>query len=83
MSDYLSVSERERSEMLAFLGISDVAELYSDLPRALRKKKFALSDGMSQQETYEALASLAARTAVYKSVFRGAGRYNHYLPAAV
>ena len=52
MSDYLSVSERERSEMLAFLGVSDVAELYSDLPRALRKKKFALSDGMSQQETY-------------------------------
>ena len=83
MSDYLSVSERERSEMLAFLGISDVAELYSDLPRTLRKKKFALSDGMSQQETYEALASLAARNAVYKSVFRGAGSYNHYIPAAV
>ncbi len=83
MADYLSVSEAERKEMLGLLGAASVRDLYADLPKELRGKKFALADGKSQQETYEAFAELAGRNAVYRSVFRGAGSYRHYIPAAV
>lgn len=83
MADYLSISDKERSEMLSLLGLGDVSELFSDLPRELRKKKVTLSDGRSQQEVYEALSEIASRNAVYRSVFRGAGCYNHYIPSAL
>ena len=76
-------SDAERKEMLNFLGASSVRDLYSDLPEALKKKKFVLADGRSQQETYRAMAELADRNAAYRSVFRGAGSYRHYIPAAV
>lgn len=69
--------------MLDLLGLTSAEELFSDLPKELRRKKFALSEGRSQQETYKALAELASRNATYKSVFRGAGSYVHYIPAAV
>ena len=83
MADYLSITDAERAEMMKLLGITKVSELYSDLPRELRRKKFALSDGRSQQETYAALAELAAKNATYRSIFRGAGSYHHYIPSAV
>ena len=83
MADYLSISEKERGKMLDLLGLTSAEELFSDLPKELRRKKFALSEGRSQQETYKALAELASRNATYKSVFRGAGSYVHYIPAAV
>ena len=83
MANYLSISEAERKEMLGLLGAASVRDLYADLPKELRGKKFALADGKSQQETYEAFAELAGRNAVYRSVFRGAGSYRHYIPAAV
>ena len=83
MADYLSITDAERAEMMKLLGITKISELYSDLPRELRRKKFALSDGRSQQETYAALAELAAKNATYRSIFRGAGSYHHYIPSAV
>ena len=83
MADYLSVSDAERAAMLVLIGVSSVSELYSDLPKELRRKKFALSEGRSQQETYAALAELAGRNTTYRSVFRGAGSYVHYIPSAV
>lgn len=83
MADYLSISDAERAAMLGLIGVSSVSELYSDLPKELRRKKFALSEGRSQQETYAALAELAGRNTTYRSVFRGAGSYVHYIPSAV
>ena len=83
MADYLSISDSERKEMLNFLGITDVGDLYADVPKALRRKKFALAEGKSQQEVYNAFKELAARNATYRSIFRGAGSYNHYIPSAV
>ena len=74
MADYLSISDSERKEMLNFLGITDVGDLYADVPKALRRKKFALAEGKSQQEVYNAFKELAARNATYRSIFRGAGR---------
>ena len=34
-------------------------------------------------EVYNGLSSLAERNKIYKSIFRGAGAYNHYIPAIV
>lgn len=83
MSDYLSVTPRERAAMCAALGITDVSELYADVPRELRRCRTYLSDGRSQQEVSEIFKELASRNKRYDSVLRGAGSYRHYIPSAV
>ena len=65
MASYLSISEKERNEMLSLLGIAGVADLFNDIPRELRRKKVVLSDGKSEQEVYAAFSELASRNASY------------------
>ena len=83
MSDYVSLTDKEREEMLSALGVSSVSELFADVPRELGRLKVHLSQGRTQKETEELVSSFAARNKVYKSVFLGAGSYRHYIPAAV
>lgn len=83
MSDYLSITPQEKAAMCAALGINDVTELYSDVPRELLRRRTYLSDGRSQQEVYRIFKELASRNKHYGSVFLGAGSYRHYIPAAV
>lgn len=83
MADYISLTERERNEMLAALGAGDEGQLFSDIPRELLRRKVGLSKGRTQKETESLISAFAARNKVYKSVFAGAGCYRHYIPAAV
>ena len=83
MADYISLTERERKEMLAALGAGDEGQLFSDIPRELLRRKVGLSQGRTQKETESLISAFAARNKVYKSVFAGAGCYRHYIPAAV
>ena len=83
MADYISLTERERNEMLAALGAGDEGQLFSDIPHELLRRKVGLSKGRTQKETESLISAFAARNKVYKSVFAGAGCYRHYIPAAV
>ena len=73
MSDYISLTDKEREEMLSVLGVGSVRELFADIPAELGRLKVRLSQGRTQKETEELVSSFAARNKVYKSVFLGAG----------
>jgi glycine dehydrogenase subunit 1 len=72
--------------MLETIGASSTAELFDQVPEALRlDRPLALPPGMSEAEVFERLAELAGRNADAEEqvCFLGAGMYDHYVPAIV
>jgi glycine dehydrogenase subunit 1 len=86
MTRYTSVTDDDLREMLATVGVDSTEELFADIPPALRlNRPLALGDGLSEQEVYEELRALAARSvsAEDEVSFLGAGMYDHYVPALI
>src|ERR1700737_2408834 len=62
MTSYVSATDNDSSEMLAEIGVGSLEELFADIPASLRlARPLALERGLSEQEVYEELRSLAAR----------------------
>jgi glycine dehydrogenase subunit 1 len=83
---YLSLTERDREEMLATIGVSSVEELFRDIPAAMRfEGELDLEPPLSEQEIVAHLSELASRNAHtgVELSFLGAGIYDHYVPAFV
>ncbi len=83
MSDYLSITEKEKQEMLEKIGVQSTEEFYQDIPVRMRAKKLNLPEGKSTQETCEFMEGLSKLNKVYDTVFLGAGCYKHYIPPVV
>src|SRR3954447_23721094 len=86
MSKYTSVTEQDRSEMLAAIGVASMEELFADIPEAVRlTRELDLPAGMAEQDAYEHLSALAGppRHPDEWSTFLRAGLYDHYVPAIV
>ncbi len=86
MTRYTSVTDTDLSEMLATIGVGSIEELFADIPEELRlNRPLALGPGLSEQEVYDELRSLAARStsAEDEVSFLGAGMYDHYVPALI
>lgn len=83
---YIPTTDAERAAMLQVIGVSSTAELFDDIPEALRfRGRLNLPEALSEAETLRHLKKLAARnvtTDEYVS-FLGAGAYDHLIPAAV
>jgi glycine dehydrogenase subunit 1 len=86
MSRYTSVTDSDRQEMLAAIGVESVEELFADIPARLRlDRPLALGPGLSEQEVFGELRALAARNVSTEDEisFLGGGMYDHYVPALV
>jgi glycine dehydrogenase subunit 1 len=83
---YLPLSEANRRDMLAAIGVSSVDELFRDLPKtALASARFALPNTASEIEVERALGRMAARNldCTKAPAFLGAGNYRHHTPASL
>jgi glycine cleavage system P protein (glycine dehydrogenase) subunit 1 len=83
---YLSLTDRDREEMLGAIGVSSVDELFADVPEGVRlARELALEPALTEQELSRHLEELAARNvdASRELSFLGAGIYDHYVPAVV
>ncbi len=86
MTRYTSLTDSDRSEMLASIGAQSIEELFADIPASLRlRRELAIADGLSEQEVFEELRALAARNVSTDDElsFLGAGMYDHYVPALI
>ncbi|NLG26066.1 MAG: aminomethyl-transferring glycine dehydrogenase subunit GcvPA [Clostridiales bacterium] len=83
MAGYLPGTADERQAMLEAIGLKHPDELYAAIPKGLRASALKLPNGVGEIEVSRAMRELAGRNAVYRSVFRGAGAYCHYIPSAV
>jgi glycine dehydrogenase subunit 1 len=83
---FLALTDADREEMLATVGVSSVEELFRDIPQGVRLQRgLELEPALSEQEVFAHLAELAARNvpAGQELSFLGAGIYDHYVPAVV
>jgi glycine dehydrogenase subunit 1 len=83
---YLSLTERDREEMLRTIGVSSVEELFADIPAGVRLgRELELERPLTEQELSRHLEELAARNVdtTRELSFLGAGIYDHYVPAVV
>ena len=86
MTRYTSVTDADLSEMLGAIGVGSIEELFADIPASLRLgRPLSLGEGLSEQEVFEELSALAARStsAEDEVSFLGAGMYDHYAPALI
>jgi glycine cleavage system P protein (glycine dehydrogenase) subunit 1 len=82
----LSLTERDREEMLAAIGVDTIEELFRDIPEGVRfEGRLALEPALSEPELVAHLEELAARNVHTgeELSFLGAGIYDHYVPAVV
>ena len=83
MGHYIISTPAEQQEMLASLGMSTMKELYQDAPQELLLQQLDIPAGKSELEVRREIEDLAAENKVFRSIFRGAGAYDHYIPAIV
>lgn len=84
MGSYVPSTSTEREEMLAAIGCSGFDELFEAVPRdMLLKKPLDLPAGRAELEVRRIMEEIADKNTVFRSIFRGAGAYNHYIPAIV
>jgi len=86
MTSYVSVTDVDRGEMLAEIGVGSLAELFADIPAGLRlDRPLAIGEAFSEQEVFAELRALAARnsSADDEISFLGGGMYDHYVPALI
>ena len=84
MGSYVPSTAQERQEMLASIGLCSIDELFSHIPDSLKLKgELNLPSGKPELEVCRTMEHIAAQNIVFDSIFRGAGAYDHYIPAIV
>lgn len=83
LGKYVPTTTAEQEEMLQAIGVVSLDELYQQIPAELRIDSLAIPTGKSELEVRRHLTNLAEENTVFKSIFRGAGAYYHYIPALV
>ena len=81
---YVPSTPAERQEMLRAVGAEDFRALYRDVPQeVLLERPLDLPEGMSEMEVKNTVEAMAAKNRLFPTVLRGAGAYDHYIPAVV
>jgi glycine dehydrogenase subunit 1 len=84
MGSYIPSTEKEQKEMLSAAGFDSMDSLFSQIPASVRLNRLLdLPQGLSELEVRRKMNGIAAENTVFPTVFRGAGAYRHYIPAAV
>jgi len=71
--------------MLKEMGLTDIDELFSDIPKKIRIDQLNLSKGLSQQETEQKLRNISNKNKSFHDMpsFLGGGTKPHYIPSVV
>jgi glycine dehydrogenase subunit 1 len=83
---YLPLSDTDRGEMLARIGVQSIDDLFADIPKdKLLTSLVDLPGRKGEMEVERILSGLAARNVPASTVpfFVGAGAYKHHVPATV
>ncbi len=83
---YLPLTETDRADMLARIGVEGIDDLFVDIPKDVRLDSLLdLPKAMSEMAVERTLGAMAAKNVAAGSVpfFLGAGAYRHHVPATV
>ena len=84
MGSYIPSTPEEQKEMLSAAGFDSIDGLFSQIPESVRlNRPLDLPHGLTELEVRRKMSGIAAENKVFPVIFRGAGAYRHYIPAAV
>ena len=84
MGGYLPAAEAEREAQYAALGLTGPEGLYRDVPESVYlKEPLHMPGPKSELEARRILEGMAEQNVRFRTILRGAGAYDHYIPAAV
>ena len=84
MGTFIPNTREEQLKMLNEIGYKDFDDLFKVIPEEAKVKgELNLPEGKSEIEVDRAVQALADKNVIFRSIFRGAGAYNHYVPSAV
>ncbi|MEI7542573.1 MAG: aminomethyl-transferring glycine dehydrogenase subunit GcvPA [bacterium] len=83
MAKFTPHTPNEIKEMLSVVGLSNINELFADIPNELKPKAFNIPNGMTEYEALSALNLMAEKNKTDATIFIGGGYYDHFIPAAV
>ncbi len=84
MGSYVPSTEEQRREMLEEIGLTSYRELYRDVPESMiLDRPLDLPEGKSELEVRSEMSGIAAKNKVFRTILRGAGAYDHYIPSIV
>ena len=83
MGSYIPANASEREQMLQAIGLKTVDELFAQIPDEIKVKHIHLPKGMSELEVTRSINQIADKNTQFKTIFRGAGAYHHYIPSIV
>ncbi len=83
---YLPLTDQDRNEMLAAIGVKSVEDLFSDIPKEVRlQRELELPPALAESEAIKHLSSLASKNKHFHNCvsFMGAGVYDHFIPSVI
>ncbi|WP_100404780.1 aminomethyl-transferring glycine dehydrogenase subunit GcvPA [Bacillus solitudinis] len=83
---YLPMTEADKQDMLATIGVNSIEELFSDIPSQIRfKGEMNIKEALREVELVDYFQGLASKNISLKQKpsFLGAGVYEHYIPSIV
>lgn len=84
MGSYVPNTAAQQLEMLRECGFSGFEDLYRDIPESvLRRAPLDIPAAASELEVRRILEGMAGKNRIFRTIFRGAGAYHHYIPAIV
>ena len=83
MGSYLPNTRQEQQEMLREAGYESFDALFAHIPEEVKVKELNLPSGLSEMEVISEMEEIAQKNKIFRHIFRGAGAYDHYIPAIV
>ena len=83
MKNFLVHNDDVKSEMLDFIGKSNIEELFSQIPQKVRMSALELDNALSEMEVQKKVKALASKNNTNYISFLGAGTYNKFIPACI
>ena len=84
MGNYFPSTSKEQLEMLESMGYSKVEDLFASIPEeVLLDRPLNIPEGLGELDVKKKMEGIADKNKVFKTIFRGAGAYDHYIPSIV
>ena len=82
--DYVPHTPEDRQKIMRAIGISDLDELFADIPETFRLKRLLdLPPALSEQEVSGLMRNIGSLNTIPSVTLTGAGAYHHFIPAVV
>jgi len=81
--DFIPHDNKTIAKMLSVIGVSNLEELFHDIPKDLIKEKLNLPQGLSEPDLLHLMEEISNKNKIYSNSFLGAGCYYHYIPSLV